>query len=202
LRERKVNTEKPKEAPSQLKSSLVNQKNRSDDDYDVDNYEGTLLIEDPMKFRNELQKVMMQNAGILRERSRLQDGLKRILELKNEFYSKKHAINLVESDSVDSSDNIENIILTLQVKSSIVTCEAIIRSALMREESRGAHYRSDFPRLNDERWRVNIYCTKRGSRAPELAEMTLFKQIVKEIRGPLADFLKSHIKAAHHRTFE
>jgi len=202
LRERKVNTEKPKEAPSQLKSSLVNQKNRSDDDYDVDNYEGTRLIEEPMKFRNELQKVMMQNAGILRERSRLQDGLKRILELKNEFYSKKQAINLVESDSVYSSDNIENIILTLQVKSSLVTCEAIIRSALMREESRGAHYRSDFPRLNDERWRVNIYCTKRGNRAPELAEMTLFKQNVKEIRGPLADFLKSHIKAAHHRTFE
>jgi succinate dehydrogenase / fumarate reductase, flavoprotein subunit len=90
----------------------------------------------------------------------------------------------------------------LQVKSSLIACEAIIRSALMREESRGAHYRSDFPRLNDERWRVNIYCTKRGNRAPELAEMTLFKQNVKEIRGPLADFLKSHIKAAHHRTFE
>src|ERR1041385_4537017 len=34
LRERKVNTEKPKEAPSQLKSSLVNQKNRFDDDDD------------------------------------------------------------------------------------------------------------------------------------------------------------------------
>jgi succinate dehydrogenase / fumarate reductase, flavoprotein subunit len=90
----------------------------------------------------------------------------------------------------------------LQVKSSLIACEAIIRSALMREESRGAHYRSDFPRLDDERWKVNIYCTKRGNRVPEVAEMTLFKQNVKEISGPLADFLKSHVKAAHHRTFE
>lgn len=88
------------------------------------------------------------------------------------------------------------------MKSSLIACEAIIRSALMREESRGSHYRSDFPRLNDERWRVNIYCTERGNRAPEVAEMTMFKENVKEIRGPLADFLKSHIKAAHHRTFE
>jgi hypothetical protein len=32
--------------------------------------------------------------------------------------------------------------------------------------------------------------------------MVLFKQNVKEIKGPLADFLKSHVKAAHHRTFE
>ena len=33
------------------------------------------------------------------------------------------------------------------------------------------------------------------------AEMTLYKHNVKEIKGPLADF-KSHVKAAHHRTFE
>jgi succinate dehydrogenase / fumarate reductase, flavoprotein subunit len=197
----KVNTEKTKETPSQLKSSLVNQKNRFDDD-DDDNYEGIFVIEEPMKFRNELQKLMMQNAGIVREQTRLQDGLKRILELKNEFYSNKHNINLKESSIADGNDNIENIVLTLQVKSSLIACEAIIRSALMREESRGAHYRSDFPRLDDERWKVNIYCTNRGNRILEVAEMTLFKQNVKEISGPLVDFLKSHVKAAHHRTFE
>jgi succinate dehydrogenase / fumarate reductase, flavoprotein subunit len=204
LQERKVNTEKTKEAPSQLKLSLVNQKNRfdDDDDDDDDNYEGIFVIEEPMKFRNELQKLMMQNAGIVREQTRLQDGLKRILELKNEFYSNKHNINLKESSIADGNDNIENIVLTLQVKSSLIACEAIIRSALMREESRGAHYRSDFPRLDDERWKVNIYCTKRENRIPEVAEMTLFKQNVKEISGPLVDFLKSHVKAAHHRTFE
>jgi succinate dehydrogenase/fumarate reductase flavoprotein subunit len=196
----KVNTEKTKETPSQLKSSLVNQKNRFDDD--DDNYEGIFVIEEPMKFRNELQKLMMQNAGIVREQTRLQDGLKRILELKNEFYSNKHNINLKESSIADDNNNIENIVLTLQVKSSLIACEAIIRSALMREESRGAHYRSDFPRLDDERWKVNIYCTNRGNRIPEVAEMTLFKQNVKEISGSLVDFLKSHVKAAHHRTFE
>ena len=75
----------------------------------------------------------------------------------------------------------------------------------MRQESRRAHYRSDFPRLDDERWKANIYCTKkrdRGPAGPGAEEMTLFKHNVKEIKGPLADFLKSHVKAAHHRTFE
>jgi succinate dehydrogenase/fumarate reductase flavoprotein subunit len=197
---RKVNIEKTKETSSQLKSDVVNRKNR----YDDDNYEGIFVIEQPIKFRDELQKLMMQNAGIVREQTSLQDGLKRILELKNEFYSNKHnIINLKESNIVDDNDNIENIVLTLQVKSSLIACEAIIRSALMREESRGAHYRSDFPRLDDERWKANIYCTNGGNRVPAAAaEMTLFKQNVKEIGGPLADFLKSHVKAAHHRTFE
>ena len=97
----------------------------------------------------------------------------------------------------------ENIVLTWQVKSSLIACEAIIRSALMRQESRGAHYRSDFPKLDDERWKINIYCRKR--RKEEIcgsAEMVLFKQNVKEIKGPLADYLKEHVKAEHNREFE
>ncbi|HEY7570556.1 MAG TPA: FAD-binding protein, partial [Nitrososphaeraceae archaeon] len=194
LQETKVNTEKTKDAAaSQLNSSIVNQKYRFD--ADDDNYEGIFVIEEPMKFRSELQKLMMQNAGIIKEQTRLQDGLKRILELKDEFYSKKQNINL-ESSFADGNDDIENIVLTLQVKSSLISCEATIRSALMREESRGAHYRSDFPSLDDDNWKVNIYCTKRGKRLPDGVEMTLFKQNIKEISGPLADFLKSHVKAA------
>jgi len=47
----------------------------------------------------------------------------------------------------------ENVVFAWQVKSSLVVCEAIIRSALMRE-SRGAHYRSDFPELDKENWNV------------------------------------------------
>jgi succinate dehydrogenase/fumarate reductase flavoprotein subunit len=90
----------------------------------------------------------------------------------------------------------ENVVLTWEVKSSLIICEAIIRSALMRQESRGAHYRSDFPGIDEEKWDVNIYCRKVGR------EMVLFKQNVKEVKGPLADLLKAHIKAEHHREFE
>ena len=39
---------------------------------------------------------------------------------------------------------------------NFVTVAAIIaRSALWREESRGAHYRLDFPQRDDARWRVH-----------------------------------------------
>jgi succinate dehydrogenase/fumarate reductase flavoprotein subunit len=207
LHTRKGNTKKTKEALSQPKSDIVNQKNRFDsddeDDEDDNYYGGIFVVKEPIKFRNELQKLMLQNAGIVREQTRLQSGLKRILELKKEFYLNKHNTNLKESSIAD--DDIENIIISLQMKSSLIVCEAIIRSALMRQESMGAHYRSDFPRLDDERWKVNIYCTKKGNggaAGPAAEEMTLFKHNVKEIKGPLADFLKSHVKAAHHSTFE
>ena len=108
---------------------------------------------------------MKQNAGIIREETKLQNGLKRILELKNEFYSKD---NILKEFKIDDGNG-ENILLTWEVKSSLVVCEAIIRGAQMRQESRGAHYRSDFPELDDEKWKVNIFCRKEGR------EMVLFK---------------------------
>ena len=151
--------------------------------------DGIFIVKEPIKFRNEIQQLMKQNAGIIREETRLQNGLKRILELKKEFYSKD---NIIKEFKIDD----ENVVLTWEVKSSLITCEAIIRSALMRQESRGAHYRSDFPNLDDEEWKVNIYCRKEGR------EMVLFKDSVKEIEGPLADLLKIHVKAEHHREFE
>jgi succinate dehydrogenase/fumarate reductase flavoprotein subunit len=172
---------------SQLQLNVNNQKEFEDD-------HGIFIVKEPIKFRNEIQEVMKQNAGIIREETKLQNGLKRILELKNEFYSKD---NILKEFKIDDDGNGENVVLTWEVKSSLVVCEAIIRSALMRQESRGAHYRSDFPNLDDEKWKVNIYCRKEGA-----AEMVLFKQNVKEIKGPLADLLQAHIKPEHHREFE
>ena len=154
----------------------------------VDN-EKEATVKEPITFRNEIQELMVQNAGLVREETKLQNGLKGILELKEEFYSKD---NILKEFKIDD----ENVVLTWEVKSSLVVCEAIIRSALMRQESRGAHYRSDFPKLDDEKWKVNIYCRNEGR------EMVLFKDSVKEIKGPLVDLLKAHLKAEHHREFE
>src|SRR5919199_1383025 len=193
------NTKKT-ESASQIKSNGDNQKKGFDDNDDDYYYGGIFVVKEPINFRNEIQELMKQNAGIVREQTRLQNGLKRILELKDKFYSKD---NIIKEFKIDDDDNSENIVLTWQVKSSLIVCEAIIRSALMRQESRGAHYRSDFPKLDDDRWKVNIYCSKEGKGvSAAAAEMVLFRQNVKEIKGPLADFLKSHVKAAHHRTFE
>jgi succinate dehydrogenase/fumarate reductase flavoprotein subunit len=171
--------EKQKTGPSMLGSN-INQ---------IEFDDGILVVKEPATFRNEIQELMKYNAGIIREETKLENGLKRILKLKAEFYSKD---NILEEFKIDD----ENVALTMQVKSSLVVCEAIIRCALMRQESRGAHYRSDFPNIDDEKWKVNIYCRKEGK------DMVLFKDNVKEIKGPLADLLNLHIKPEHHREFE
>ncbi len=164
--------------------SNVNSRKRFEDEIFVVKY--------PVKFRNDIQEIMKLNAGIIREETKLKNGLKRILNLKNEFYSK----DSIMKEFKINDDGAENVVLTWQVKSSLVVCEAIIRSALMRQESRGAHYRSDFPKLDEEKWNCNIYCSREGG------EMILSKMRVKEIKGPLAGHLKEHVKAEHQREFE
>ncbi|MBI5910246.1 MAG: FAD-binding protein [Betaproteobacteria bacterium] len=45
----------------------------------------------------------------------------------------------------------------LEVINMLVVAEISARAALMREETRGAHIRSDFPERNDDVWSKNIY---------------------------------------------
>jgi succinate dehydrogenase / fumarate reductase, flavoprotein subunit len=189
---------KMRQSPTQ-QSNVGSSLRKEEEGFVGDYHEWIFAVKEPIRFRNEIQQLMKQNAGIIRDETRLQNGLKRIMELKNEFYSEDNIIDVSEIDD----NNSESIVITLQVKSSLVACEAIIRSALMRQESRGAHYRSDFPKIDDERFKVNIYCRKEGkgvSAAPP--EMVLFKQNLKEIKGPLSEFVKEHVKAAHQREFE
>ncbi|MDW0315017.1 MAG: FAD-binding protein, partial [Nitrososphaeraceae archaeon] len=110
-------------AGTSLLGSNVNKQKVFDD--------GIFIVKEPITFRNEIQELMKFNAGIIREQTRLENGLKTILELKRKFYSGE---NILKEFNVDD----ENIALTMEVKSSLVVCEAIIRSALMRQESRGA----------------------------------------------------------------
>lgn len=141
-------------------------------------------VKQATRIRNQIQQVMQENAGIIREASKLRKGIKKISELEKTFYSKNNVLK--------SFKNYENFVTTWEVKSALVVCEAVLRSASMRQESRGAHYRSDFPNRNVRKWKVNIYCRKRGR------EMALFKRQVSKVKEPIKDLLKVPTKVEHH----
>jgi succinate dehydrogenase/fumarate reductase flavoprotein subunit len=44
----------------------------------------------------------------------------------------------------------------IEVENSLVTAELMARAALMRRESRGSHFREDYPEQDDENWGMNI----------------------------------------------
>ena len=51
----------------------------------------------------------------------------------------------------------------LEARSVHAAATHVVRAALMREESRGSHYRSDFPDRDDARWRARIVWGLRGN---------------------------------------
>jgi succinate dehydrogenase / fumarate reductase flavoprotein subunit len=132
----------------------------------------------------QVQQIMEDNAGIVRNERKLQKGRKKILGLKKVFYSNNHRAK--------APKNYRNLVKTWEAKSALLVSEAIIRSALMRQESRGAHYRSDFPASDDRRWKVNIYCRKSGE------NMVLDTRRTKKIRESVNRLLRSRTKVEHH----
>ena len=47
-------------------------------------------------------------------------------------------------------------IAALEIENMVTTAEMVAKAALMREESRGAHYRRDFPKTDNQNWFINI----------------------------------------------
>ena len=59
------------------------------------------------------------------------------------------------------SDNNE-LVEAVETSNMIETAQIVTRAALLREESRGGHYREDFPKIDDKNWLKNIAVKKEG----------------------------------------
>lgn len=74
---------------------------------------------------------MTEHAGIIRNETLLREGLDKLEKLKREIPEE------------------QNEYYTLTSQNLITVAELIIRSAIYRKESRGGHYREDFPQSDD-----------------------------------------------------
>ena len=85
----------------------------------------------------ELQKIMWDQAGPFRTGEKLALALERILEMQ-----KNDLPNVAVSD--ETSYNLD-LLDWFELRAMLTTAEVVVRSALARNESRGAHQREDFP---------------------------------------------------------
>jgi len=109
---------------------------------------------DLRQLRHSLKETMWYKAGICRNADDLADALIKIEAL----YSNISDVGL---------KNFRELIRALELQNMLLVAEMVCRTALMRSESRGAHYRSDYPVANDKDWLKNIVIRRQA------AEMTL-----------------------------
>ena len=96
---------------------------------------------DVHRLRRALMDAMWEDVGVMRTADKLERGLSRVGEIKAELAETGipaggRAFNLTWHD-------------WLNLRSLLETSDAITRAALSRENSRGAHYREDFPEQGD-----------------------------------------------------
>ena len=97
--------------------------------------------------QHELRQLMWNFCGVVKNKELLSKGLEKIEVLNS---------RLSDIDVIVDQYNCEDLALIFDLKSSLTSAKATIISALAREESRGAHQRSDFPDLNRE---FNFNCS-------------------------------------------
>jgi succinate dehydrogenase/fumarate reductase flavoprotein subunit len=98
----------------------------------------------PIALRNKLRQVMWDNVGVYRTESGLKSALKELEELRRDLgrqcltlKSRRYNQELVEG--------LENHFL-------LNTARCVIEAAIQRAESRGAHFRKDYPETDNSKW--------------------------------------------------
>lgn len=102
---------------------------------------------DLAELKNRLKKVMWEKSGIVRTEESLKQALEAILGLREE----------AGGGGPVSPDRL---IRRHELLNMLDSAEATVRSALFRKESRGSHFREDFPEQDDLHWLGSVFVHK------------------------------------------
>jgi fumarate reductase (CoM/CoB) subunit A len=95
--------------------------------------------------KREIQNIMWDNVGVVRDGSKLSQALDQFNRLKEIVDSE---VGVISSAKRFNYDWIE----ALEVRNMLELAQMMATSALHRTESRGAHYRVDYPREDNSNW--------------------------------------------------
>ncbi len=108
----------------------------------------------------EMQQVMMEHVSVFRQASGLQAALQKIRELRE----RSNRISIQDQGHCFN----RNLLEAIELGHMLDLAEVVILGALDRKESRGAHWREDFPQRDDEKF-LHHTMVRLSGRAPELS---------------------------------
>ena len=132
--------------------------------------------ESPYDVHHELQAMMQDLVGIVRKEDEMTLALSGLNELKARSLKVRVSGNREFNPGWHTALDLQNMLLV---------SEAIAKAALERKESRGAHFREDFPAKDEKSGKFNILVKKN-----ENGEMELKHQFIPEIRADLKQIIE------------
>jgi succinate dehydrogenase / fumarate reductase flavoprotein subunit len=100
--------------------------------------------ENPYRLHQELGEWMTDNVTVVRYNDRLRQTEEKILELMERW----KRINITDSSLWTN----QIVPFTRALRNMLILAQVITRGALLRNESRGAHYKPEYPERNDAEW--------------------------------------------------
>jgi len=114
----------------------------------LDRHEGVR----PITLRNRLRQLMWEKVGVYRTESNLQSALKELEamegDLKRQVLSQKSKLY-----NQELLEGLENHFL-------LATAKCVAKGALLRTESRGGHYRDDYPKTDHRNWLQHLVMSR------------------------------------------
>ena len=117
--------------------------------------------------RDAMQKIMEDSAGIYRSGASLDNGVQQLRALQE----RSRAIRIEDRSRTFNTERMS----ALELSFMLDVAEAMVNAALRREESRGAHQRTDFPNRDDHRFLAHslVHRSRDGSPRVEYAPVTI-----------------------------
>jgi succinate dehydrogenase / fumarate reductase, flavoprotein subunit len=109
---------------------------------------------------NALKETMTINVGVFRNAERLEQALADVHALQERY----RFARIMDRGKRFNTD----LLAALETEHLLTFSELIVTSGLARTESRGAHYRTDFPRRDDEQWMKHTLAFPNGEDGPRL----------------------------------
>ncbi|MHA2129138.1 MAG: FAD-binding protein [Promethearchaeota archaeon] len=109
----------------------------------------------PVEIRNEMEETLNKNVGVYRIAEDLKKATETLPRLQKEF-------SRMQISTEDRRFNY-GLIRTLELRSMLDIAEATAYTSMWRKESRGAHYRTDYPSRNDNDYLVHTMVYRRNS---------------------------------------
>ena len=113
------------------------------------------------EIKDELGEMMNQKVAVFRDEAGLQEAHQIVRRLKEEQ----------ETAYIDDRGTIFNqdVLGALELGYMLDVAECIVMGAIERKESRGAQFRTDFPKRNDDEWLKHIDLSMNGGDAPKIS---------------------------------
>jgi succinate dehydrogenase / fumarate reductase flavoprotein subunit len=109
--------------------------------------------ENPADIRSRLQDVMMDKVSVVRNAEGMSEALAEVESLRDAF----SRASVQDKGDIFNTDLTE----TLELGYMLDLAEALVVGAIARQESRGAHYRTDFEKRDDANWLAHTLITRR-----------------------------------------